>query len=65
MYWADIAKKRGWSIGIIDAVPIRHWRPIGASYSGKDAQEEAIKFLTAQDVRISRDDMLGSSIRLA
>lgn len=65
IYWADVAKKREWTIGVIDAVPVRHLRPVGASYNGQDAQDEAIKFLTDRNVSIGRRDMFHESCRLA
>lgn len=65
MFWADIAKRRGWKMGVIDAVPLQHLRPIGASYDGTAAREEAVEFLTSQGVAISRTEMLCTSQRIA
>lgn len=65
MLWADVAKRRGWRIGIIDAVPIRHLRPIGASYDQAAACAEAIEFLALRGVTISEAEMFGPGHRIA
>ena len=63
-FWADVAKRNGWKIGVVDAVPIRHLRPVGRSYDGSAARAEAVEFLTARGVTISRADMLETSRRI-
>lgn len=63
--WADVAKRRGWRIGVVDAVPIRHLRPVGASYDKAAARREAIDFLTSCNVTIDRDEMFCTSRRIA
>ena len=40
-----IATQRNWTLGIIDAVPIRHTRPVAASYPRDAAMAEADRFL--------------------
>lgn len=45
-HWAALARERGWPIGVIDAVPIRHAvRPIADDYRHADAMAEARAFL--------------------
>jgi hypothetical protein len=45
-HWAALARERGWRIGVIDALPIRHvMRPIAGSYRRDDAAAEARAFL--------------------
>lgn len=65
MLWANIAKRRGWKMGVVDAVPIRHLRPVGASYDGTAARNEAIDFLRSQEVTLDRTEMLCMSQRIA
>lgn len=65
MFWADIAKRRGWKVGVVDAVPIRHVRPVGASYDGIAARDEAIAFLMSRGVTIDRIEMLCTSRQIA
>ncbi len=65
MFWADIAKRRNWRMGVVDAVPIRHMRPVGASYDMDAARDEAVAFLSSQGVAISREEMFGAGRRIA
>jgi hypothetical protein len=47
LHWAAIAGQRGWRLGIVDALPVRHESAlVGASYSRDDAVAEASEFLT-------------------
>ncbi len=46
LHWAALAAERGWRLGIVDAVPVRHESaPVGAGYSSEAAIEEAQRFL--------------------
>jgi hypothetical protein len=46
LHWGAVAQERGWKLGVIDAVPVRHeLRPVGGSYSTAQATEEAQRFL--------------------
>lgn len=58
VFWAHIAKRRGWRMGIVDAVPIRHLRPVGGSYDMQAARNEAIAFLNSQHVAMNRAEIL-------
>jgi len=45
-HWAALARERGWRIGVVDALPVRHaMRPIADSYRRDDAVAEARAFL--------------------
>jgi hypothetical protein len=49
LHWSAVAEERGWKLGIVDALPVRHeWRPVGGSYSSADATAEAQRFLTGK-----------------
>lgn len=54
VYWSELARRRGWKIGVLDAVPIRHKRPIGRSYGRIAAIEEARAFLSERHVNHCR-----------
>jgi hypothetical protein len=58
IYWAEVARRNGWPIGVIDAAPIRHLRPVAGSYDPKEATEEAIRFLTTFGIAPRREDLL-------
>jgi hypothetical protein len=47
LHWAALAQERGWRLGVVDALPVRHEHAaVAASYSSEDAIEEAREFLT-------------------
>ena len=49
LHWAAVAAERGWRLGVVDAVPVRHeTAPVAASYSHDDAIAEAAEFLAAR-----------------
>lgn len=46
LHWAALAADRGWRLGVVDAVPVRHeGAPVASSYRHEDAIEEARGFL--------------------
>lgn len=45
-HWSAVAAERGWWLGVIDALPVRHeWQPVAAHYTHDDAIAEAAEFL--------------------
>jgi hypothetical protein len=63
--WADIAKRHGWRIGVIDAVPVQHLRPVAKTYSDQAARQEGFDFLKSRGLGMTRDDMLGLGHKLS
>jgi hypothetical protein len=46
LHWAALAAERGWRLGIVDALAVRHESaPVGSAYSADAAIEEAQRFL--------------------
>jgi hypothetical protein len=46
VHWAALAEQRGWRLGIVDALPVRHdLNPVATSYSHEGAVREAREFL--------------------
>jgi hypothetical protein len=46
LHWAALAAERGWRLGVVDAVPVRHEAGlVAATYARTDAVEEAARFL--------------------
>jgi hypothetical protein len=46
LHWAAVAGERGWRLGIVDALPVRHEHAaVAGAYSSRDAIEEARAFL--------------------
>jgi hypothetical protein len=45
-HWSAVAAEHGWSVGVVDALPVRHeWQPVAAGYTHAEAIEEASRFL--------------------
>ena len=45
-HWGAVARERGWSLGVVDALPVRHeGRRVAASYTHAEAIAEAREFL--------------------
>jgi hypothetical protein len=55
--WSMLARELGWRIGIIDALPIRHLRPVGKNYDCIAARNAANELLEKYD-NIVREDIL-------
>ena len=47
LHWAAVAAERGWRLGVVDALPVRHeFGLVAAAYLREDAVDEAARFLT-------------------
>jgi GT2 family glycosyltransferase len=44
-HWGAVAAERGWAVGIVDATPVRHLRPVAGDYPREAAVAEAEAFL--------------------
>jgi len=44
-HWAALARAAGWRIGVVDALPMRHLRPVAGDYPREQAVGEARGFL--------------------
>ncbi|HYJ00514.1 MAG TPA: glycosyltransferase [Thermoleophilaceae bacterium] len=48
-HWAALARERGWRLGIVDALPVRHEsQRVASTYSHADAIEEGRRFLAGR-----------------
>jgi exopolysaccharide biosynthesis WecB/TagA/CpsF family protein len=57
LHWAAIAREKGWPMGIVDLLPVRHeLRPVATGYSAERAIEEARAFL-ADRPYLRRDEV--------
>ncbi len=65
VFWAQIARQRGWKMGVIDAAPIQHLRPVGGSYSPDAARQEGAEFLQRHAVNISSAEIFATNRRIA
>jgi hypothetical protein len=49
LHWAALAQERGWRLGVVDALPVKHESaPVATSYRHDDAIQEAQAFLTGK-----------------
>ena len=64
-HWSAVAAERGWWLGVVDALPVRHeWQPVAAGYTHADAIEEASAFLADRPyVRADQAQRTLASIR--
>ena len=62
--WSDIAQRRGWTMGIVDAMAIGHMRPVAASYSTAEAVTEGRQLLQALGINHTGADLLTCRILL-
>ena len=53
-HWSAAAARAGLRLGIVDATPVRHLRPVAASYAHADAIAEADAFLAGRE-HVTRD----------
>jgi GT2 family glycosyltransferase len=49
LHWGALARERGWRLGVLDALPVRHDEVgVASSYQHADAVEEARRFLSGR-----------------
>jgi hypothetical protein len=59
LHWGGLARQRGWRLGIVDAVPIRHeLRKVAATYDRHAALDEMRRFLGDGRPHIDREAAL-------
>ncbi|MEA2295152.1 MAG: hypothetical protein QOE86_2791 [Solirubrobacteraceae bacterium] len=47
-HWGAVAAQHGWGVGVIDATPVRHTRPVAGDYPRAVAEAEARAFLAGR-----------------
>ncbi len=60
--WTEYAKRHRFKIGIVDATPIGHLRPVAATYKSEDAREEGEAFLLNIGASSSRREILRNEV---
>ena len=56
--WGEIARRRNFRIGVVDATPMSHLRPVAQVYDSKAAVAEARQLLASQDIHRSNREIL-------
>ena len=59
VYWASIAEEKGWKVGVVDATPMRHLRPVAKAYDATAAIVEGRQLLTMLGVPSTGINLLG------
>jgi hypothetical protein len=62
--WAELARRQGWRLGVVDATPISHLRPVGQSYDMEAANAEAEDFLIRHGATSPRSVILGTNVKV-
>lgn len=60
-YWAFLAERLDWRVGIVDACPLEHRRPVANSYSDLEAKREGRAFLAANNAVVDRRELVSSA----
>jgi hypothetical protein len=62
--WARAAERRGLAIGIVDATPIQHTRPVAGSYNWGAAESEMNKLLQAHNINLENGGFMVDKAKL-
>ncbi|MGU3539723.1 hypothetical protein [Methylobacterium sp. A54F] len=63
--WSHVAKRRGWRMGVVDAAPLRHLRPVGKSYDWLSARREAEDFMKRRSLCMTAAEIFATNRRVA
>jgi hypothetical protein len=58
--WSEMARERGFRMGIVDATPLKHLRPVAGSYDANIAMDGAKAFLASKGINRKRHEILAS-----
>jgi hypothetical protein len=58
LIWSHTAEQAGWKMGIIDACPIGHLRPVGGAYSVEAARAEGAELIKTIGLTSTREELL-------
>ncbi len=60
--WSDVARREGWRMGIVDATPISHLRPVAGGYNVGEAIAEGRAMIRSFGLTSRRADLLKSEV---
>jgi hypothetical protein len=56
LHWSALAREHGWSLGVVDALPVRHdLAGVASDYRHREAVEEASRFLAERPYVVARE----------
>ena len=64
IFWSKLAIDGGWKVGIVDAAPIAHLRPVAAMYDSTAAVDEARALLATLGATASRSTVFSFNRRI-
>jgi hypothetical protein len=64
LVWSELARKKGFKMGIVDAAPVRHLRAIANSYNIDRARAEGETLVKTLDIPVTRAELLGFEKRV-
>ena len=65
LVWSELARKKGFKMGIVDATPVRHLRAVANSYNMDSARAEGEALVKALDIPRTRAEILGFEKKLS
>lgn len=63
--WAELARRRGFRIGVVDATPIEHLRPVAQSYDVDSARHEAQQLLDRYGINRTQEEIFTATTALS
>ena len=64
LVWSELARKKGFKMGIVDAAPVRHLRAVANSYNIDRARAEGETLVKTLDIPFTRAELLGFEKRV-
>ena len=64
LVWSELARKKGFKMGIVDAAPVRHLRAVANSYNIDRARAEGEALVKTLDIPFTRAELLGFEKRV-
>ena len=58
VYWSELCRSNGWNVGIVDALPIRHLRPVARSYGQETAIQEGRELFRKFGIDRAKEEIL-------
>lgn len=65
LLWSYVARQYDWRMGVVDAAPISHLRPVAESYDATAALDEAVAFLASRRISMTRAEVFGLNQKVA
>ncbi len=64
LIWSELARKKNFKMGIVDAAPVRHLRAVANSYNIDSARAEGEELIRTLEIPFTRAELLGFEKRV-